>query len=154
MTWWRHQMETFSASLAISPHKGQWRGALMFSLICIWINDWVKNGEAGDLRRYGAHYDVIVMRYGIFQLPGSLYTRVHDHSVPHWLSLAAEVARQYYNDVTWASWRVSNHPKYLFTITTKKPSNCCLAGTLRGKSIMNSGFLSHNASNTENVSMP
>ena len=21
-----------------SPHKGQWRGALMFSLICVWIN--------------------------------------------------------------------------------------------------------------------
>ena len=25
-----------------SPHKGQWRGALMFSLICVWIKDWVK----------------------------------------------------------------------------------------------------------------
>ena len=25
-----------------SPHKGQWRGALMFSLICIWINGWVR----------------------------------------------------------------------------------------------------------------
>ena len=25
-----------------SPHKGQWRGALIFSLICVWINDWVK----------------------------------------------------------------------------------------------------------------
>ena len=45
-----------------SPHKGQWRGALMFSLICIWINDWVNNREAGDLRRYRGHYDVTVMR--------------------------------------------------------------------------------------------
>ena len=44
-----------------SPHKGQWRGALMFSLICVWINGWVNNREAGDLRRYRAHYDVIVM---------------------------------------------------------------------------------------------
>ena len=44
-----------------SLHKGQWRGALMFSLICVWINDWVNNREAGDLRRYCAHYDVIVM---------------------------------------------------------------------------------------------
>ena len=44
-----------------SPHKGQWRGALMFSLICVWINGWVNNGEAGDLRRHRAHYDVIVM---------------------------------------------------------------------------------------------
>ena len=44
-----------------SPHKGQWRGALMFSLICVWINDWVNNGESGDLRRYRIHYDVTVM---------------------------------------------------------------------------------------------
>ena len=43
------------------PHKGRWRGALMFSLICVWINGWVNNGEAGDLRRYRAHYDVTVM---------------------------------------------------------------------------------------------
>ena len=44
-----------------SPHKGQWRGALMFSSICAWINVWVNNGEAGDLRRHRAHYDVTVM---------------------------------------------------------------------------------------------
>ena len=43
------------------PRKGQWRGALMFSLICAWINLWVNNRKAGDLRRYRAHYDVIVM---------------------------------------------------------------------------------------------
>ena len=43
--WWRQQIETFSALLALSegnppvpvdsPHKGQWRGALMFSLMCL-----------------------------------------------------------------------------------------------------------------------
>ena len=44
-----------------SPHKGQWRGALMFSLMCARINSWVNNREAGDLRRYRHHYDVIVM---------------------------------------------------------------------------------------------
>ena len=44
-----------------SPHKGQWREALMFSLICVWINGWVNNREAGDLRRYRAHYVVIVI---------------------------------------------------------------------------------------------
>ena len=44
-----------------SPHKGQWRGALMFPLICAWINGCINNREAGDLRRYRAHYDVIVM---------------------------------------------------------------------------------------------
>ena len=44
-----------------SLHKGQWRGSLMFSLICVWINGWVNNHKAGDLRRYRAHYDVTVM---------------------------------------------------------------------------------------------
>ena len=44
-----------------SPHKGQWRGALIFALICVWINGWVNTREAGDLRRYRAHYDVNVM---------------------------------------------------------------------------------------------
>ena len=46
-----------------SPRKGQWRGALMFSLICAWINRWVHNREPGDLRRHRAHYDVVVMHY-------------------------------------------------------------------------------------------
>ena len=69
--WWRHQMEIFSTLLAlcagnhrspvISLHKGQWRGAFMFSLICAWINGWVNNREGGDLRRHRAHYDVIAM---------------------------------------------------------------------------------------------
>ena len=63
--WWRHQMKTFSALLAFcaenSPHKGQWRGALMFSLIWTWINSWVNNPEAGDLRRHRAHCYVSVM---------------------------------------------------------------------------------------------
>ena len=44
-----------------SPHKGQCRGTLMFSLISTWINGWVNNGEAGDLRRHRARYDIIVM---------------------------------------------------------------------------------------------
>ena len=44
-----------------SSHKGQWRGALVFSSICAWINGWVNNREAGDLRHHLAHYDVIVM---------------------------------------------------------------------------------------------
>ena len=58
--WWRHQMETFSTLPAPvrwihrwpvnSPHKGQWRGTLMFSFICV-----------GDLRRHRAHYDITVM---------------------------------------------------------------------------------------------
>ena len=44
-----------------SSHKGQWRGALMFFFICAWINNRVNNREAGDFRRYRAHYDVTVI---------------------------------------------------------------------------------------------
>ena len=44
-----------------SPHKDQWHGALMFSLICAWTNGWVNNRDTGDLTRHRAHYDVIVM---------------------------------------------------------------------------------------------
>ena len=53
-----------------SPHKGQWRGTLVFSLICAWINGIINNHEAGYLSRHRAHYDVIIMiikrNFGIF----------------------------------------------------------------------------------------
>ena len=64
---WRHFPRYWSFVRGIhrspvnSPHKGQWREVLMFSLVCVWINDWVNNREAGDLRRHRAQYDVIVM---------------------------------------------------------------------------------------------
>ena len=47
------------------PHKGQWRGALMFSLIFAWTNGWVNNRDP-DLRRYCAHCDAIVMCHAAF----------------------------------------------------------------------------------------
>ena len=54
---WKH----FPRYAKNSPHKGQWRGALMFSLICAWANGWVSNREAGDLRQHRAPYDVTVV---------------------------------------------------------------------------------------------
>ena len=68
LSWWRHQRETLSALLSLcvgnapvnSPHKDQWRGALMLCLICAWRNG-VNNREAGDLRRHRDHYDVTLM---------------------------------------------------------------------------------------------
>ena len=44
-----------------SLHKGQWRGALMFSLICAWTNGWTSKWGAGDFRRHRAHDDLTVM---------------------------------------------------------------------------------------------
>ena len=44
-----------------SPHKGQSRGALVFSLIYAWTNDWVYNRDASDLGRHNVHYDATLM---------------------------------------------------------------------------------------------
>ena len=44
-----------------SLHKDKWRGVLMFSLICAWINGWANHRDAGDLRRHRAHYGTTVM---------------------------------------------------------------------------------------------
>ena len=64
-------METFSTLLAICAGNSPVRGEFLaqrpvtrsfdVALICVWINGWVNNREVGDLRRYRAHYDVIVM---------------------------------------------------------------------------------------------
>ena len=69
--WWRHQMKAFPRywpfvqgirrSTVNSPHIGHWHGALVFSLICAWINGSVNNREAGVLRRHRTHYNVTVM---------------------------------------------------------------------------------------------
>ena len=96
-SWWRHEMEAVSASLALcvgnspvpvnSPHRGQWRGALMFSLIGVWINGWVNNREAGDLRRHRGHYDVNVMSYWL------------DRIMDHIRCLMLDVCIRYTSDV-------------------------------------------------------
>ena len=65
-----------------SPHKGQWRGALMFYFICAGINGWVNNGEAGDLRRHRAHFDVIIM-FTVNILQSIMMTSVNKTKLPH-----------------------------------------------------------------------
>ena len=58
---WKHFPRNWPLCGEFSPHKGQWRGALMCCLICVWIDGWVNNREAGDLSRHRGHYDIIVM---------------------------------------------------------------------------------------------
>ena len=71
MPWRCHQMETLSALLAICAGNSSVTGEFPTQrpvtrsfdfFICAWINGWVNNGEAGDLRCHRAHYDVIVMQ--------------------------------------------------------------------------------------------
>ena len=79
-----------------SPHIGQWRGTLMFTLICAWINGWVNNRGAGDLRRHRAHYNVTVMHWSFvdgIQQPNDLY--VHSLYSPTSLSFLAPLSAIY-----------------------------------------------------------
>ena len=99
--WWRHQMEAFSALLALCEgnpsHKGQWRGILMFSLICAWTNCWANNRCAGDLRRHRSHYDVTTCMK-LFDIKTMLAWR-------HWTSNFAIVQKAARNLHFW-SWAV------------------------------------------------
>ena len=89
-----------------STHKGQWRGALMLSLICAWISRWVNNREAGDLSRQHAHYDVIVMgaKYNNMRSISRVQCAIdlYDGSVPvRWL---ATVFNKYKSFTTKPNW--------------------------------------------------
>ena len=71
-----------------SPQTGQWRGALMFSLICVLINGWVNSHGAGDLRCYRAHYGIIVMKmtwyvlwYSYFKLKWPITLTTHNEHI-------------------------------------------------------------------------
>ena len=50
-----------SRSLVDSPHRSQWRGALVFSLTCAWTNGCANNLDVDDLWRHRAHYDITVI---------------------------------------------------------------------------------------------
>ena len=77
-----------------SPHKGQWRGILMFSLICTGIIGWVINAEAGDLRRHRAHYDVIVMKYAT-EIPVYRFAIEDRAGVGFWVHVLWYMAKRY-----------------------------------------------------------
>ena len=68
-----------------SHHKGQWPGALMFSFIFFWMNDWVNNRETGDLGCHRAHFDVTVMslRQQSFPMKAMLLSIVITAKMPH-----------------------------------------------------------------------
>ena len=109
--WWRHQMETlprywpFVRGIHLSPVNSP--HALLFSLICVWINGWVNNREAGDFKRYRAHYDVTVMRlcFCVGHLITSGHLRRKGESGHWWMLLiivlTPEVGRSKYPHSHW-----------------------------------------------------
>ena len=93
-----------------SPHKGQWRGALMFSLIWAWTNSWANNGDAGDLRRHRAHYDVIVM--GVSSLCNRL--------------VQTQIVWSSCNTLRYCLWRFTNVDSYNLVIDFNTQWRWCL----------------------------
>ena len=90
-----------------SPHNGQWRGALIFSFICVRTNGWVNSQDAGDFRRHHAHYYVTWCAFLSIQIlynassihsmylishciepryVGTIWQRLYDLVVIHWLN--------------------------------------------------------------------
>ena len=93
-----------------SPHKGQWRGALMFSFICAWMNGSVNSREAGDLRRHRAYYDVIEVQWSI------LATRPIINDITYTITMTNAVYRSKYE--------LTNHNTYL-VLTDELCAVCC-----------------------------
>ena len=113
---WRHQWKHFQRywpfvrgihrSPVNSPYKGQWRGALMFSLICTRINGWVNNGEAGDLRR--KHYYVTLMYFSYRESDILIETNLMATSLPYILNLIDTNSRASFDTTDWLECVVNN----------------------------------------------
>ena len=76
--------------------------AELWCLICAWINGWVNNGEAGDLRRYRTHDDVIVMVH-IVSITKIAITTLHDFLITEqlrWKSLNILTCKYKYSQVS------------------------------------------------------
>ena len=76
-----------------TPYKGQWRGTLIFYLMCAWTNGWVSTRDASDLRRNRAHYNITVMRRGLLAWSAWLVVQDWSHSLmePWWLFLSVKI---------------------------------------------------------------
>ena len=135
-------------------HKAfMWRGALMFSFICVWIKDWVNNGEAGDLRRYCIHYDVTVMYLTLDNLLWCpLVTMFHKYMFVH-ITIADPLQWCFVGDM------IFNHRQRdclfisLFLIASEKTSKFPTTGQLWGYSISDWSILLTKGPLCGNVSM-
>ena len=144
-------METFSALLAIcagnSPVPGEFTAQRPVTrsfdfFICVWINGWVNNREAGDLGRYRAHYDVIIMLYlsKFYLLMGWGHSKSIESHLRHQCLLIFNQLGTY----STLRWRhnghdgVSNHQPHhcllnrLFGCRSKKTSKLRVTGLVRG----------------------
>ena len=150
-------METFSVfqgtCVGNSPVTGEFpvqrpvKWSFDFSLICCWINGWVNNREAGDLRRYRAHYNVTVMLLIFITLANPRILNWSWDSLPwHHMSIKAS---HFSDESTFCLFKPS------LTLTTNKPPKLCITGLSAGNPPpVTNGIPAQIARNAESMSMP
>ena len=121
------------------PHKGQWRRALMFSLICAWINAWVNNREAGETpsRSLWRHYNVLASNKVCLREVGRLNCIVYTYCpflFSHWKGWQGQSQHIFdYTIVIWVSWRRrSSTTRVLFNMLLKLDQLHVTIGTSGG----------------------
>ena len=104
-----HLCGEFTGPRWIPRTKASDAESLMFSLIFVWVNDWVNNREVGDLRRYRVHCDVIVRKFRLWNIfhhktmGHSRYTTISPgHHVGCWCP-SAEWAPDHQQPTWWLS---------------------------------------------------
>ena len=83
---WRHQMETFSALLALCEGNPLATGGFpserlvtrsfdvfLYVRLKPWTNGWANSRDSGDLRCHGTHYDITVMHWHGRLLVGNMW---------------------------------------------------------------------------------
>ena len=103
-----------------SLHKGQWRGALMVSLICAWLIGSANNREAGDLRCHCAHYDVTVIQCSSHNCIGSSFS---GYTVLIYWKMSQKVSKWLdwvFGPISWHSWWESCFINGMFNMRTEK----------------------------------
>ena len=96
-----HLCGEFTGHRWIPRTKASDAKGLMFSLICAWINGWVTNGEAGNLRRHRAHYDVTVIKSGELSSAHNVLLLFKKKSF--WNQITAELCTNFRNDLSTAN---------------------------------------------------
>ena len=134
----------------VVTHKGQWRGDLMFSFMCIWRKGWAKHQDGDDLSRHRAHHDIAVT----LSLPQIGHKSVLMHVIV-WCRRGDKPLQWRHNGPD----GVSNHRRpgclfnRLFRPRSKKTSKLLVTGPCAGNSPVTGEFPAQWASNAENVSI-
>ena len=130
-----------------SPHKGQWRGALIFSLVCAWRKACANNRDAGGLRHHRAHSDATVInQQQIYRNVESLSMWRRHHAVPdrHVCRCSSSVI---------APQMADKATIYSTVCSMKRKQNRHITGPVRCESNDPHGFPSQRASNAEYISI-